>query len=170
MWRLSCYPFYLSPCRSCSKHSCNMILLFQHLFMLRPEAFVATSNDIFILLSCRDIEFLCRNLVSLLSNHSLSQHCFSVATRVIFFQCRDIQNDVLTRSFFEDFSLSQHLVSCRNILPLALVSLIVATLILCRNQVLCNLHCFLSRHITNVLQRILGFYLIDLVVTSSLCS
>ena len=138
--------------------------------MSQPKAFVATLNDIFILSTCRNIEFLCQNLVSSLSYHSLSQHCFFVATRVVFFQCRDIQNDVAIRCFFEVFSLSQHHVSCRNIFPLAPISLLVATLILCRNQVLCNLHCFLSRHITNVLQRILGFYLVDLIETSSLRS
>ena len=135
--------------------------------MLRLEAFFVTSNDISIF---RNIEFLCRNLVSSLSNHSLSRHCSSFTTRVVFFQCRDIQNDVVTRSFFEAFSLSQHLISCRNNLSLDPVSFLVATLILCHNQVLYNLHCFLSRHITNVLRRPLGFYFVDLVATSSLRS
>ena len=136
--------------------------------MSRPEAFIETSNDISILSSCHNIEFLYRNLVSSLSNHSLSRHCSSVTTRVVFFKCRDIQNDVATRSFFEAFSLSQHPVSCRYNLSLALVLFLIGPLILCRSQVLRNLHCFLSRHITNVLQRPLGFYLVDLVATSSL--
>ena len=68
----------------------------------------------------------------------------------------------MTRSFFEAFSLSQDPVSYRNILPLAPISLLIATLIFCRNQVLLNLHCFLSRHMTNLLRCILGFYLVDL--------
>ena len=96
--------------------------------MSQPEAFVMTSNDIFILSSCLNIEFFCRNLVSSLSNHFLSRHCFSVSIRAVFLQCRDIQNDVMTRSFFKAFFsiaasclLSQHSslgpsnTSCRNL-------------------------------------------------------
>ena len=111
----------------------NRFRLAQTSFLSRPDAFVATSNNISILSSCRNLKILCRDLVSLCSSHSLSRPHSSVTTRVVFFQRRDIQNDVATRSFFQAFSLSLHPVFCHNSFLLALVSLLVVTSILYRD-------------------------------------
>ena len=116
-----------------------MLLTIQPVFMSRHEISVATSTGVFSLYFFATTNSLVDTWLvheTIIPCHDIVFLLHSVVTRDVFFQCRDIQNDVATISFFEAFSPSSYPVFYHNILILASVSLLVATLILYRNQVL----------------------------------
>ena len=100
---------------------CNSFLLAHNSFLSQPEAFVATSNNISILSSCRNLKILCRDLVSLGSSHPCrDKSCLLSASRYLE-RCRD--KILLSRFFFvfascllsQQLSLGPNITSCRDL-------------------------------------------------------
>ena len=108
------------------KLSCNMLLTVQPIFMSRHEFSVATSTGVFNLYVVATVN----SLVETLSIHEAIIPCRDI----VFLSLQELFSfSVATRSFFQSFSLSLHPISCRNILLLAPVSLLVVTSILCHD-------------------------------------
>ena len=57
---------------------------------------ITTTKPLFSFEVCRNIKLFCCNQVNLLSQHHLSQLCFSIRTRKLVFQCHDTHYLVAT--------------------------------------------------------------------------
>ena len=106
------------------------------LFMCRDlKNSVATLKPLFSFEVCRNIELFCCNQVSSLSQHHLSQLCFSVRTKNLVFQCRDIHYLVKIELFL---TVSQQAFpscnnQCRNINCSVAIFFLYCSLISCRD-------------------------------------
>ena len=103
---LPCVGFFVGHRKVCS----NLIYQCSAYFCLGLKIPVATSKPLFSLKYVATLIFCC-NQASSLSQHHFSRLCFSIRTRNLVFQCRDIHYLVATELLH---TVSRHRLPCRD--------------------------------------------------------
>ena len=84
---LPCVGIFVVTWKCLSRPCLSVLSLFLCHYLKIP---VAVTKPLFSFEVCRNIELFCCNQVGLPSQHHLSRLCFSIMTKNLVFQCRDI--------------------------------------------------------------------------------